>query len=129
MHLATNTLQFYNVIPRLEGKFPGHINIWANEWESPMNHWMHEGPDADSVWHLSQQMFRWLKNHDGSNVLLADKTEAGWYNIPDRGFDANVLTRHGESNPEFVHHNYLYTDAYEKSRAERGAEGASVGQF
>lgn len=61
------------------------MNIWANEWESPQNHWLHEGPDDESVWMLSNQMARWLKNHDGSHVLLADKTEAGWYNLPDRG--------------------------------------------
>ena len=129
VHLATNTLQFYNVIPRLEGKFPGHINTWASEWESPANHWLHEGPDDQHVWHLSQQISRWLKNYDGSHVLLADKTEAGWYNLPDRGYDPNIASRPGESNPEFVHHNYVHSDAYEKSRAARGVEGANAGQF
>jgi hypothetical protein len=54
--------------------------------------------------------------------MLSDKSEAGWYNIPDRGFDIEQNTRHGEYNPEHVHHNYLYTDAYEKSRQARGIE-------
>ena len=129
VHLSTNTLQFYNVIPRLQGKFPGHINTFADDYESPMNHWLHEGPTEEHVWRLSQNMFRWLKAHDGTNVLLADKTDAGWYTVPDRGADSNVHTRHGESNPEHVHHNYLHSDIYEKSRAARGVEGASPGTF
>jgi pimeloyl-ACP methyl ester carboxylesterase len=54
VHLSTNTLQFYNVIPRLQGKFPGHINTWAEEFESPLNHWLHEGPDKEHTWKLSQ---------------------------------------------------------------------------
>lgn len=128
VHLATNTLQFYNVIPRLEGKFPGHLNTWADDWESPHNHWLHEGPDEQSVWHLSNQMWRWLKWHDGAHTLLSDKSEAGWYYVSDRGYDPNIHTRHGESTPEHVHHNYLHTDAYEKSRAERGVEGSN-GQY
>ena len=73
-------------------------------------------------------MWRWLKWHDGTNTLLSDKSEAGWYYVPDRGYDPNIHTRHGESTPEHVHHNYLHTDAYEKSRAARGAT-ASNGQF
>ena len=129
VHLATNTLAFYNVIPRLEGKFPGHLNTWADDWEGPLNHWLHEGPDDDSIFRLSNTMARWLKYHDGAHVLLADKTEAGWYNLPDRGFDPNRHTRHGEHNPEHVHHNYLNSDVYERSRAARGVEGASSGQY
>jgi pimeloyl-ACP methyl ester carboxylesterase len=50
VHLATNTLPFYNVIPRLQGKFPGHITTWAESFESPLNHWLHEGPDSNSTW-------------------------------------------------------------------------------
>jgi hypothetical protein len=59
-------------------------------------------------------------------VLLADKSEAGWKYISDRGWDVNAT---GEHTPEHVHHNYLYTDAYEKSRQERGVEGANHGQY
>lgn len=69
---------------------------------------------------------RW---HDGTNVLLADKSEAGWFYVPDRGFDVEQNTRHGEYNPEHVHHNYLYTDLYEKSRQARKVQGAAHGQF
>jgi len=43
VHTATNTLAFYNVFPRLQGKFPGHLNTFADDWESPLNHWLHEG--------------------------------------------------------------------------------------
>ena len=128
VHLATNTLPFYNVFPRLEGQFPGLINTHAASLEGPMTHWMHEDPKGDS-WKLSQQMHRFLRWHDGANVLLADKSEAGWYFLPDRGVDYNTGTRHGEYNPEHVHHNYLYTDQYELSREARGKEGASPGQF
>jgi pimeloyl-ACP methyl ester carboxylesterase len=127
VHLATNTLQFYNVVPRLQGKFPGHISTWADSFESPLNHWLHEGPDDMSTWMLSQRLWRWLKWHDGTNVMLADKSEAGWYNVPDRGFDVECNTRHGEFTPEHVHHNYLHTDVYEKSREARGVQGANPG--
>ena len=74
-------------------------------------------------------MWRWLKFHDGAHMLLADKSEAGWYFVPDRGFDTECNTPHGEYTPEHVHHDYLYTDAYEKSREERGTDGAKPGQF
>jgi len=101
------------------------MNIWDDHWEGPENHWIHEGDDQ-SVWMLSNWMTRWLRWHDGTHVLLADKGEAGWYYVPDRGFDVETNTRHGEFTPEHVHHNYLYTDAYEKSREARGAEGAGA---
>jgi hypothetical protein len=55
-------------------------------------------------------MWRWLRWNDGANVLLADKSEAGWYFVPDRGTDANVT---GEYTPEHVHHDYVHTKAYE----------------
>jgi hypothetical protein len=51
-----------------------------------MTHWIHEEP-SDEVFYLSQKMWRWLRWNDGANVLLADKSEAGWYYIPDRGTD------------------------------------------
>lgn len=128
VHLSTNTLPFYNVFPRLEGQFPAQINTHANELEGPMTHWMHEVPEGD-VWRLQQRMYRWLRWNDGANVLLADKSEAGWYVLPDRGVDSATGTRHGEYNPEHVHHNYLYTDEYVKSREARGKDGANPGQF
>lgn len=128
VHLATNTLPFYNVFPRLQGEFPGLINTHADSLEGPMTHWMHEDPKGDA-WKLSQQMHRFLRWHDGTNVLLADKSEAGWYFLPDRGVDYNTGTRHGEYTPEHVHHDYLHTDLYEKSREMRGKEGAQPGQF
>ena len=128
VHLSTNTLPFYNVFPRLQGQFPQQITTHANDLEGPMTHWMHEDPEGES-WKLSQRIWRFLRWHDGANVLLADKSEAGWYFVPDRGVDYNTGTPQGEYNPEHVHHNYLYTDQYEKSRAARGKDGASPGQF
>ena len=129
VHLPTNTLPFYNVIPRLQGEFPGKITSFADDLEGPMSHWLHEHPDGDARFHLAQRMWRYLKWHDGKDVLLSDKSEAGWYYVPDRGFDVECNTRHGEFTPEHVHHNYLNTDAYKQSRQERGVEGASAGQF
>jgi len=42
IHLSTNTLPFYNVMPRLQNKFPEFITTWADALEGPMTHWMHE---------------------------------------------------------------------------------------
>jgi hypothetical protein len=93
-----------------------------------LDHWMHEHPKED-VPSLVGNMYRWLRWHDGKNVLLADKSEAGWMYIPDRGFDVEQNTIHGEFIPEHVHHNYLHTNAYKESREKRGVEGAAPGQF
>lgn len=60
VHLSTNTLPFYNVFPRLEGQFPGDINVHADSLEGPLTHWMHEHPDGD-VRQLSSQMANWLR--------------------------------------------------------------------
>ena len=128
VHLSTNTLPFYNVFPRLEGQFPGHINVHADDLEGPMTHWMHDHPQGEP-WRLSQAMARWLRWHDGSNVLLADKSEAGWYYLPDRGVSYETGTPQGEYNPEHVHHSYLYTNEYELSRQARGKEAAGHGTF
>jgi pimeloyl-ACP methyl ester carboxylesterase len=70
VHLSTNTLPFYNVFPRLQGRFPQEITTHAANLEGPMTHWMHEDPQGDS-WRLSQRMWRWLRWNDGANVLLA----------------------------------------------------------
>lgn len=60
VHLSTNTLPFYNVFPRLQGQFPGDINVHADSLEGPLTHWMHEHPDGD-VKVLSSTMARWLR--------------------------------------------------------------------
>jgi len=74
-------------------------------------------------------MARWLRWHDGTNVHLADKSEAGWYNVQDRGYCPTAGTASGEYTPEHVHFDYLHTEEYETSRAHRGVEGANHGQF
>ncbi len=104
VHLATNTLPFYNVFPRLQGQFPAQITTHAEGLEGPMTHWMHEDPEGES-WRLSQRMWRWLRWHDGANVLLADKSEAGWYYLSDPGDDPNTRTTQNEKSPKHVHHN------------------------
>ena len=76
---------------------------------------------------LEGRMARWLKMKDGVNVLLQDRSEVGWYYLPDRGADPN--RKYGETIPEHVHHNYLYTDEYKKSRDLRGKNAADAGQF
>jgi hypothetical protein len=126
IHLSTNTLPFYNVFPRLQGQFPEKISTHASDLEGPMTHWIHEEPKSE-VFMLANRMARWLRWHDGAHVLLADKSEAGWHYIAERGTDASGTG--GEYTPEHVHHNYMYTNAYEKSRKERGVEGAAHGQF
>jgi hypothetical protein len=45
--LNSNTLQFYNVFPRLDGRFPEEITTFFDDWESPNNHWLHEHPSDD----------------------------------------------------------------------------------
>jgi len=72
-------------------------------------------------------MARWLRWKDGAHVLLADKSEAGWYYVPDRGYCPNVNTSSGEFTPEHVHFDYLHTDEYAKSQEARGKKGADHG--
>lgn len=121
VHLSTNTLRFYNVFPRLQDQFPQSINIHATDLHGPETHWLHNHPEGHP-WELNQRMARFLKWQDGTNVMLADKSEAGWFYVNER-------TGNSEHIPEHVHHNYLYTDEYEKSRAKRGMTGANHGQF
>ncbi len=47
VHLSTNTLPFYNVMPRLQNEFPNKITTWAENLEGPMTHWMHEVEEAE----------------------------------------------------------------------------------
>lgn len=80
-------------MPRLQGKFPSNeLFTMFHEDESPLAHWMHEYPDHSQRWHLSQRMAHWLRWMDGTNVMLANKSEAGWYYVPDRGFDIEANT-------------------------------------
>jgi hypothetical protein len=127
VHLSTNTLPFYNVMPRLQNKFPEQITTWADDLEGPSTHWMHEEAEADPSL-LHARMARWLRNQDGVHVLLSGRQEVGNTWIPERGLDP-VLGSGGEYIPEHVHHNYKHTDVYEKSRQARGIEGAAHGQF
>jgi pimeloyl-ACP methyl ester carboxylesterase len=109
IHLSTNTLPYYNVFPRLNNKFGSQeFNLFGKD-ESTANHWLHETKDESEQFHLSNRMWRWLKQKDGVDVLLTDRSELGWYYLPDRGTDASVGTGQGEYIPEHVHHNYTKT--------------------
>lgn len=129
VHLNSNTPRFYNVFPRLEGKFNSSEFNTMGWDESQHNHWMHITLNGTDSFMLANRMWRWLKTKDGANVLLKNKTEAGWYYVPDRGHDNETDTLHGEYIPEHVHHNYKNTNAYEVSRKNRGKEAATHNQF
>lgn len=129
IHLSTNTLPFYNVFPRLQDEFPSNdFNIFGSD-ESTGNHWLHKTASDSEQFHLANRMHRWLRHKDGAHVLLMNKSETGTYYLRDRGTDYETGTKDGEYIPEHVHHNYLHTDAYEKSREARGVEGADKGEF
>ena len=53
---------------------------------------MHE---YESPKFLAKKINWFLKNHDGTHLMLTDKTEAGTLFIPDRGFCLNTNTMHG----------------------------------
>ena len=76
------------------------------------------------------RMTNWIRHKDGVHVLLADRSEVGWYGIPERyckiGDEINFAC---EYTPEHVHHNYKYTKAYAESKKARGVEAAGSGQF
>ena len=127
VHLSTNTLPFYNVMPRLQNQFPTQITTWAPELEGNDAHWMHEHASAQPRI-LESRISRWLRSQDGVHVLLADRTEVGNYFVQDRGLCPQAGSG-GEYVPEHVHHNYKHTDAYELSRQKRGKEAAAPGQF
>lgn len=46
IHLATNTLPFYNVMPRLQNKFPESITTWGDDVDGSMTHWLHKAAEA-----------------------------------------------------------------------------------
>ena len=72
---------------------------------------MHEHPKED-IDILGSRIARWLRWNDGCNILLKDKSEAGWKYIADRGYSPG-FPYIGESTPEHVHFDYDKTDAYE----------------
>ena len=75
-------------------------------------------------------MTHFFRHLDGVHVLLGDRTEVGWKGIPERHSKINDNMPFGtEVTPEHVHHNYLHTDAYVKSKEHRGVEAANNGQF
>lgn len=89
---------------------------------------MHQN-EGEAQTTLNSRLTRWLKHKDGVHVLLTDRSEVGWYSIPereDRSFGAKFAT---EYVPEHVHHNYKFTDAYTKSKQRRNKIAANNGEF
>jgi hypothetical protein len=74
------------------------------------------------------RMSRFLRFHDGVNVLLADRSEVGWYGVSERESKSLGFPGLAEYTPEHVHHNYRHTDAYIKSKQRRGKQAANIGQ-
>jgi hypothetical protein len=67
---------------------------------------------------------RWLRHYDGVHILLADRSEVGWYGIEER--DSSVLgVPAAETVPEHLHHNWMHTDAYAESKKRRGVTNAT----
>jgi hypothetical protein len=91
---------------------------------------MHEYP-LDQNFTVSNRIARWLKWKDGVHVLLADRSEVGWYAIPERETTNNTGITGGAAEfiPEHIHHNYKFTDAYIKSKQKRGKIAANPGEF
>jgi len=76
-------------MPRLHGKFATQdFNLFGDD-QSNANHWLHQSKSEEELFHLSNQMKRWLLMKDGCNVLLKNKTEAGTLYVPERGVDYN----------------------------------------
>jgi hypothetical protein len=90
---------------------------------------MHEYP-VDQNFTVSNRIARWLKWKDGVHVLLTDRSELGWYSIPERETSnaCGISGGAAEFIPEHVHHNYKYTDAYVKSKQRRGKIAANPGE-
>jgi hypothetical protein len=75
-------------------------------------------------------MTSWLKNYDGVNILLENRSEVGIYTIPERYSKINDnIPFSCEYTPEHVHHNWKYTNAYKESKKRRGVTSSSVGEF
>jgi hypothetical protein len=81
--LNTNTIPFYTFFPKLEGQFPSTCFNYVQTDEHTdsifyylkIDHWVHEGEEQGPT--IMGRMARWLKNSDGVNTLLADRTELG----------------------------------------------------
>lgn len=91
---------------------------------------MHDTMEEDEKLTLMVRFNNFLKNYDGVNVLLHDRSEVGRVYIPERyskiGDHIPFAT---EYTPEHVHHNWKFTDAYANSKKARGVEAASPGEF
>jgi len=130
VYIATNTIPFYKFFPKLEGKFPSVCFNMIQTEEGDDNHWLFDYKDQEVRTCLMSRMKNYVKNIDGVHILLADRSEVGWYGVPERygKIDENV-TFASEYTPEHLHHNWKSTNAYSESKKVRKTEPASVGQF
>lgn len=77
------------MFPKLDGTFPcNEFNFFGLD-QSNNNHWLHQTKNKTELQTLQGLMSRWLEHKDGCNVSLIDKSEAGWFFIPERGVDYN----------------------------------------
>ena len=90
---------------------------------------MHDTLDEEYKVTLMNRFTNWLKNKDGVHVLLADRSEIGWYGIQERTGVNKDIAMVTEYTPEHVHHNWKHTDSYTNSKKRRNLEAASVGEF
>lgn len=95
-----------------------------------LDHWVHEYP-GEQVNTVIARITRWLKNYDGVHPLLADRSEVGWYGLPERESRHSTGVPYAcEYTPEHVHHNWKFDNrAYVRSKEQRQVEAASTGQF
>lgn len=80
--------------------------------------------ESKNVDTLNGRLARWLEYSDGVNTLLGDRTEIGWFGVPERE-SSHLGVASAEYVPEHVHHNYKHTKAYENSKSRRKVEKAT----
>lgn len=60
---------------------------------------------------------------------MTDRSEVGWYAVPERDNRSIGASFATEYIPEHVHHNYKYTEAYIKSKQRRNKIAANAGEY
>jgi pimeloyl-ACP methyl ester carboxylesterase len=124
--LNTNTIPFYRFFPKLENRFPSPSFNFIQTPDNKLNHWLHEYPEEQN-YTVHAKISRWLKHTDGVHNLLADRSEVGWFSIEERD-SKSLLMPAAEFVPEHVHHNWKYTETYQKSKERRKQIAAAVGE-
>lgn len=90
---------------------------------------MHYNLDREGKVTLMSRFSNWLKHKDGVHVLLSDRSEIGWYAIPERTGINKDIAFATEYTPEHVHHNWKHTNVYTESKKLRNVKSANIGEF